>query len=182
MLKVAVLLADGFEELEAVTVIDILRRGEVDVLTVSIMPDQRVVGSHGMEFAADKVFDEEKLNTFDMIVLPGGLGGMNNLKAHEGVNRLCREFATNDKYVCAICAAPVVLGSAGILRGRNAVCYPGFEEYLEGAAIGTDKVVIDGKIVTSKGPGTAIDFAFELLNLISGKETVDKVKTGMLLK
>ena len=135
-----------------------------------------------MEFAADKVFDEEKLNTFDMIVLPGGLGGMNNLKAHEGVNRLCREFATNAKYVCAICAAPVVLGSAGILRGRNAVCYPGFEEYLEGATIGTDKVVIDDKIVTSKGPGTAIDFAFELLNLISGKETVDKVKTGMLLK
>lgn len=182
MLKVAVFLADGFEELEAVTVVDILRRGEVNVLTVSIMPDLKVVGSHGIEFTADKMFDANALKDFDMVVLPGGLGGMNNLKAHEGVNAICREFASGDKYVCAICAAPTVLGCAGILRGRTAVCYPGFEKYLEGATIGNGNVVTDGKIITSKGPGTAIEFAFELLTVIKGKEVADQVKAGMLLK
>ena len=182
MLKAVVFLADGFEELEAVTVIDVLRRGEVDVLTVSIMPDQQVVGSHGMEFTADAVFDEQAVRSRDMLILPGGLGGMNNLKAHEGVNKLCKEFASNGKYLCAICAAPVVLGSAGLLRGRTAVCYPGFEDFLEGAVISSDKVAADDRIITSKGPGTALDFAFELLAIIKGKETVDSVKAGMLLK
>ena len=182
MSSVYVCVAPGLEEVECLAVVDMLRRGGVRVELASMGEELFVTGSHNITIKADSMWSEEACRKADAIFLPGGMPGTKHLADHEGLGRVIREFDREGKVLAAICAAPSVLGKYGCLDGRRATCYPGFEEYLEGAAIGTDKVVIDGKIVTSKGPGTAIDFAFELLNLISGKETVDKVKTGMLLK
>lgn len=179
--KVIVFLADGFEEIEALTVVDVLRRGGVDVSTVSIMERLNVMGAHNIEVNADMLFDMAQNSSADMLVLPGGGVGTQNLKEHDGVNRLCARFAEDGKYVTAICAAPSVLGVRGLLKGKCAVCYPGFEPQLEGAEIGSDKVVADGKFVTSKGPGTAADFALALLAIIKGQSAADKVRAGMLL-
>jgi 4-methyl-5(b-hydroxyethyl)-thiazole monophosphate biosynthesis len=183
MSRVVVFLADGFEEIEALTVVDVLRRGNIEVESVSISDKIDVMGAHNIEVKADRLFDRAKEESADMVVLPGGYNGMLNLKAHSGVNEVCAYLAENDGYVTAICAAPSVLGVKGLLKGKRAVCYPGFEEQLEGAQIGgaDEKVVIDGKFVTSKGPGTAADFALTLLSLLAGKDTSDKVKAGMLL-
>jgi 4-methyl-5(b-hydroxyethyl)-thiazole monophosphate biosynthesis len=183
MSRVVVFLAEGFEEIEALTVVDVLRRGNVEVESVSVSDKIKVTGAHNIEVKADRLFDKTKEESAEMVVLPGGYNGMLNLKAHSGVNEVCAYLAEKDKYVTAICAAPSVLGVKGLLKGKRAVCYPGFEEQLEGAEIGRadEKVVVDGRFVTSKGPGTAADFALTLLALLAGEETADKVKAGMLL-
>ena len=181
MSSVVVFLADGFEEIEALTVVDVLRRGGVEVSTVSITDRLNVMGAHNIEIKADKLFDRLQDSSADMLVLPGGGVGTQNLKNHSGVNELCAAFAAEDKYVTAICAAPSVLGVKGLLKGKRAVCYPGFEEQLDGAEVGIDNVVVDGKFVTSKGPGTAADFALMLLAILKGRETANRVKEGMLL-
>ena len=181
MNKAVIFLADGFEEIEALTVVDVLRRGGVDIETVSVSGRRSVMGAHNIEVAADRLFDGEEEKNADIIILPGGGTGTQNLKEHEGVNKLCAQFIAEDKYVAAICAAPSVLGVKGLLKGRRAVCYPGFEPQLEGAEIGSERVVTDGRLITSKGPGTAADFALTLLSLLKDKETSDKVRAGMLL-
>ena len=181
MNSVVIFLVDGFEEIEALTVVDVLRRGGVDISTVSITGSLKVIGAHNIEVKADRAFNAHEDSLADMLILPGGGVGTDNLKAHQGVNALCESFIKADKYVAAICAAPSVLGVKGLLKGVTAVCYPGFEPQLEGAEIGTNKVEVDGKIITSKGPGTAMDFALTLLAVIKGKEVADNVKAGMLL-
>ena len=181
MSEVIVFLADGFEEIEALTVVDVLRRGGADIETVSIMDKIDVIGAHNREVKADRLFDDVNYNDVNMVVLPGGGAGTQNLKKHKGVNDICADFARCNKYVCAICAAPSVLGVKGLLKGKTAVCYPGFEEQLDGAVIGKNNVEKDGMTITSKGPGTALEFAFALLKELKGSEVADKVKKGMLL-
>lgn len=175
MKKAYLFFAEGFEEVEALTVVDILRRGKVDCTTVSVSGDYDVTGSHGITIRADRLFDEKPLTDGDMLILPGGMPGTNNLKAHAGLDRLIREYDENGKYLAAVCAAPTVYGEKGLLDGKAATCYPGMEEGLKGAKTGTDSVVCDGQYITSRGMGTCIDFGLKLLALLEGDEIADTI-------
>lgn len=183
MNKVVVFLANGCEEVEALTCIDILRRGRVDVIGVSISNSLIVNGSHGIDFMADDVFENVDFDNVSMLVLPGGLVGRNNLMAHSGVVNECKKFNEKGKYVTSICASPSVLGENGILQGKRATCYPGFESQLKGAEVVTDEnVVVCDNIVTSRGPATAIEFALKLLEIVKDGKIADDVAKGMLVK
>lgn len=175
-----VFLADGFEEVEALTAVDILRRGGVEVKTVSIMDNIMVKGAHNIEVKADEIFSEDIANTADIIILPGGGVGTQNLIKHEGVNNIVEKFITDNKYIAAICAAPSVLGVKGYLKNKTAVCYPGFEDKLLGANIGKNMVEIDGNIITSKGVGTAIEFALVLVGILEGIEVSQEIKRSIV--
>ncbi len=178
---VIVFLADGCEEIEALSVIDTLRRGNVEVKGASISDSLVVKGAHGIDFMADCFFRDINFDKVEMVVLPGGLGGRNNLMADKNVVTVCKKFNELGKYVTAICASPSVLGENGILNGRRATCYPGFEEQCKGAVMLGDRVVVDGNIITSKGPGTAFEFAVELLRALKGSEAADSVAEGLIL-
>ena len=169
MRKVAVLLADGFEEVEAFTVVDLLRRSTVYVDTVSITDDYMVRGAHGIGVQTEDTFEEVNFAEFDMVILPGGQPGTTHLSEHEGVKKIVREFCEDGKYVGAICAAPSVLGNMGLLKGKRAACYPSVEDQLQGAVIVKAPVVQDGNIITSRGMGTAIDFALKLVEILYDK-------------
>ena len=172
-------LADGFEEIEALAVTDILRRGGVDVDLVSVMGRDLVVGAHEIKLEADLLFEEADYSTCEMIILPGGMG-FQILAAHEGLCAKIKEFAAADKWLAAICASPSVLAGCGVLEGKNATIYVGMEDMLAGAVYSPDRVVVDGKIVTSKGPSTALDFGYTLLEILKGKEAADQIKKDML--
>ena len=171
--KVCVFLADGFEEIEGLTVVDLLRRAGVEVTTVSITGSTMIHGAHGIDVQADKLFDEFDYEGQDMLVLPGGMPGTLNLGKHEGLEELLKQFYSEDKYIAAICAAPSVLGKYGFLNGKKATSYPGFDEALVGAEYTEDAVAVSGNIITSRGLGTAIPFSLALIEqLIDG----DKAK------
>ncbi len=174
MSKVCVFLANGFEEIEALTVVDLLRRVKIEVNTVSITGEQYVNGAHQIIVKADEVFEQVDYDKVDMLVLPGGMPGTKNLDAHLGLEQMLFKFQAEGKKLAAICAAPSVLGAKGILEGRAATCYPGFEGVLKGATIKSEAVVIDGNIITSKGMGTAIDFSLELIKILLDEETAAK--------
>ena len=180
-MSVYVHLATGFEELEALSPVDVLRRGGVDVKTVSVMKEKTVIGSHGIPVTADLLFEEAQYDSCDMIVLPGGLPGATNLGAHEGLCKKILEFYASGKYTAAICAAPMVFGALGILEGKKATIYPGMEAELKGAEATGELVVMDGTVITGKGPGAALPFALKLLALLKDQETADSVKSGMLI-
>ena len=182
ILKVYVHLAEGFEEIEALTVVDVLRRAEIDVQTVSVTGKKEVTGSHQIKVIADSLFEETDYSKADMIVLPGGMPGTLNLEKHEGLREKLLEFQNSGKWLAAICAAPSVLGKLELLKGKTATCYPGFEKYLVDAEICEDPVVVAGNVITSRGPGTAIYFALELARIIKGEETANKLKKGMIVK
>ena len=170
MKKAYLFFAEGFEEVEALTVVDLLRRGRVDCITVSVSGDYDVTGSHGITIRADRLFDEKDLNDADMLILPGGMPGTNNLKAHAGLDKLIRQYDADGKYLAAVCAAPTVYGEKGLLDGKNATCYPGMEEGLKGANHKTDPVVQDGQYITSRGMGTCIDFGLKLLEILENAD------------
>ena len=176
MKRVLVPLAEGFEEVEAVTIVDLLRRANVDVRTAALT-GRRVTGSHGITLEADLELDGVRAADYDMIVLPGGMPGADHLKKDARVVGLLREFASTGRYAAAICAAPGVLAHAGLLDGREATSYPGFlsQDSAPGIRLSESPVVIDGKVVTSRGPGTAIDFALALIALLEGKDAADAV-------
>ena len=174
-------LATGFEEVEAVTIADVLRRAGLTAALVSITGDKAVTGAHGITVTADMLYEEADYEACEMIVLPGGMPGTANLGAHEGLVKHIRCFAENDKYVAAICAAPMVLGAAGVLDGKKATIYPGMEDKLGGGRHKKDPVVIDGKLITSMGPGTAMLFALELVRQLAAKEICEQVKKGLLV-
>lgn len=180
---VVVFLADGCEEVEALTQIDVLRRGGVDVKGVSIKADKEVKGAHGIDFFADCTIYDIDFDSVEMVVLPGGLVGRNNLMNSREVVTVCKKFNEMGKLVAAICASPSVLGENGILEGKKAVCYPGFEEQCRGAETVKGKnVVKDGNIITSRGPATAMEFGIELLRAIAGDKTAEEVAEGLLFK
>lgn len=172
-----VLLAEGFEEIEAVTVIDLLRRAGVEVRTAALH-GRRATGSHRITLEADAELEDLQDPLFDAIVLPGGLPGADHLQQDARVISLLQRYATEDRYVAAICAAPGVLARAGLLDGRRATSYPGFlgTGSAQGIQLETSPVVVDGRIVTSRGPGTAIDFALSLIELLQGPATRDEVE------
>ena len=170
MAKIYVLFADGTEEIEGLTVVDILRRGGQETITVSVTGRELIEGSHNIRFYTDRLFDEKELKDGDMLVLPGGGNGTKALAAHEGVRKLLTAYCEADKYIGAICAAPSVLGMNGLLRGKRATCYPGFEEKLLGAEITGEAAVIDGRIITGKGMGVSKEFALALLSVLDDGE------------
>lgn len=182
MNKIYVFLADGFEEIEGLTVVDLVRRAGLDVETVSITGSKEINGAHGIRVLADRLFEEGSLNDGDMLVLPGGMPGTRTLQAHEGLKLLLLDYQARNKKISAICAAPSVLGAHGLLQGKRATCYPGFEEKLLGATAVEDRVVIDGNIITSRGLGTAIDFSLEIITLFLGKEASEKVAKAVIYR
>jgi len=183
MKRAFVFLASGFEEIEAISIIDVLRRGEVNTITVSITDDKKVKGAHNIEVIADEIFTNVDFSNGDMLVLPGGQPGTDNLNAHAGLKAAINQYNDQQKYIAAICAAPLVFGEMGLLKGKKAICYPSFESRLIGAKItGNERVVVDGNIITSKGPGTAIEFALQLVEILVGKEVAEKWRNGMIVK
>jgi len=180
MTSVLVPLAQGCEELEAVTIIDLLRRAQIDVVTAGLGPEP-VVGSRGTVLVPDMILDKALKRDFDMVVLPGGLPGATNLQKDARIIGLLKKMSEQNKYTAAICAAPKVLASAGILNGKHATCYPGSLDPESFPTIHFDQraVVTDGKIITSQGPGTAMDFALELIRLLAGDEKRDQVEVGL---
>ncbi|MDR0943780.1 MAG: DJ-1/PfpI family protein [Ruminococcus sp.] len=176
---VYVFLADGFEEIEAICPIDILRRGNVNVVTVGVT-GKLVTGSHGITVTADKEIGELDLKTpFDMIVLPGGMPGTDNLQANETVKMFITEAQKRYRYIAAICAAPKILGAMGVLSGSRVTCYPGYEDELNGVVTTIESVVRDGKIITAKGAGVALEFGFELLAALTDRTTAHKIAASM---
>ncbi len=175
MKKVCVFFAEGFEEIEALTVTDLLRRAGADVRNVSVTGAKRVTGSHGIAVETDELFEQTDCTDADILVLPGGMPGTLNLQAHKGLEELLRKCYAQGTYLAAICAAPTVFAAFGFLKGRRACCYPSMEEKLEGAAVCTEPVVKDGTIITSRGLGTAIPFALELTALLYGKEKAEEI-------
>lgn len=181
MKKVFIHFADGFEEIEAITPVDVLRRAGCEVVTVSVTGNSEVTSARGLIILADKHFVEADYEDADMILLPGGQPGANNLNHHEGLKRQIQLFHEQGKLIAAICAAPLVLGSAGILKGKKATCYPGTEPLLTGATCTGNGVERDGHIITGKGPGYALDFSLALAEVLTGKEKADEVRKAMLI-
>lgn len=182
MKTIFVFLATGFEEIEALTPVDVLRRAGLNVQTVSVMDEQTVVGAHGIPVVADKMFAEINSADAEMILLPGGLPGATNLDEHTGLSELIMKFAKEEKPLAAICAAPLVFGNRGLLDGKKATCYPGFETYLQGAYYTANLVEVDGNFITGKGPGAAMEFAFAIVEKYCGIAKVQELKLGMMIE
>lgn len=177
---VYVFLAHGFETTEALTTVDILRRGKVDVKTVAVGTEDNIVtSSHNIQVVAD--INEKELSKEDLqgVILPGGMPGTLNLAKSEAVQKYTVYCYENNLIVGAICAAPSILGKLGILQGKNAVCFPGFEDELKGSAISEDFVVTDGLVVTGKGMGATIPFGLQLLELFKDAETANNVHSSL---
>lgn len=180
MKPVYLFFAEGSEEVEALSVVDILRRGGVDVKIVSVTDQLKVTSSHGVKIEADVLFDDVDLADAEMLVLPGGLPGAYNLAEHEGLAAAIRKQYEKSGNLAAICAAPLVYGRMGLLEGRKATCYPGFDENLKGATYTGALVEEDGQFITGKGPAAVFAFGLALLKRVAGAEKAEAVKNGML--
>ena len=176
-------LANGFEEVEALAPLDLLRRAGCDVTTVGVGGGDTIVGAHGIAVGADipdTMFRDSKP---EMIILPGGMPGTKHLDASRTVEVALRTAANTDAYIAAICAAPMVLGKRGYLEGKKAVCFPGFEEHLIGATVDGEKTVIrDGNVITAKGMGAAFDFGLELVRALKDDGTAEKIRDSVFAK
>ena len=183
-MRVVVPLANGVEEIEAITLIDVLRRGGVEVIGVSM--DELgldVEGSHKIGLVADELWDDDDVASADMILLPGGGGGMRLLMIDERLLKALRVFNAEGKFIGAVCAAPAVLQAAGVLHGRKAVCYPGMENYIKDAKFQSGcHVVRDGNLITGTGPGTTMEFALAVLEMLVGRECRDSVAKALLFE
>lgn len=175
---IILLLADGFEEIEALTPVDMLRRAGLEIKTVAIS-GRNAKGSHGIEVLCDATTEEIDLTQVDMAIFPGGMPGSVNLDASPYTDKVIEAVLNNGGRLAAICAAPLVLGRRGLLVGKEAICYPGFEAELKGAKISDKAVVTDGNITTAMGMGVALEFAKELISLTVGKEKADQLSTAI---
>lgn len=180
MNKVAIFLADGFEEIEGLTVVDLLRRCNIEVTMISIMEGYEVVSAHNIKVVADKLFDEISYDDFDMLVLPGGGGGTQRLSEYEPLLKLIAEYDKAGKKLAAICAAPSVLGKCGVLNGKRACAYPGFEEHLLGATVTENEVEADGNVITSRGMGCSIPFALAIVESFLGSKVKEDLKKTII--
>lgn len=176
MSRLAVFMVDGFEEIEALTVVDLARRAGIEVDVISAMADCIVCGSHKIPVVCDMHISDVEKDVYDMVVLPGG-PGHRALEENSVVMDMVDTYFAKGKFVAAICAAPSILGKRGILNGKKACCFPSFEKYLEGAEVSFDKVCVDGNVITSRGMGTAMDFAIAIVEALEGKEkALEKAK------
>ena len=178
MKTIFLFLISGFEEVEALATVDVLRRAGLDVKTVSLTGDATVVGSHGIPVVADMLFDQVSLDNAELLVLPGGTTAFNE---HEGVKKMIKAFYDAGEKVAAICASPMVFGGLGILQGRKATCYPGFEPKLIGATVTGEAVEVDGNVVTGRGPGLVFNFGLALVSVLKGDAVAEEVAAGLLL-
>jgi len=178
-MKIAVLFTEGFEEIEFSAIVDILRRAGIDVTTFSLI-EGAVKGSHEIEVMADSSIDEMKAGDFDGVVLPGGYPNFVKLGEDKRVLKLVREMDATGKCVAAICGAPSVLSKAGVIRGRKATIYPGVKDMLTNANYVAERVIVDGNLITSQGPGTAIEFSIKLVEILTGKEKAKEVSTEII--
>ncbi len=177
-MKVIVPFAPGFEEIEGITIVDVLRRAEINVTTVSL-GNALVKGAHGIEITTTENISEIDKTDYSCIVLPGGMPGSSNLRDDERVISLIQDIESRNGLICAICAAPIVLAKAGVLTARWVTCYPGFEAELDGAEVINKPVVADSRIITAKGPGCAIPFALEIIKNLKDSETAENLKNDM---
>jgi protein deglycase len=180
MKKICVPLAEGFEEIEAITLVDVLRRAGFSVETCSLK-DPQVRGSHGITVTADMTLEQALNRAWDLVVLPGGMPGATNLRDDARVGKLLEKTAREGSYVGAICAAPIALAHFGFLAGKQATSYPGFGVQMPGAEYRNERVVFDGKVLTSRAPGTAMEFALAITGLLAGSEKADELKKQMLV-
>lgn len=178
---VYVFLANGFEEIEALSVVDILRRAEIETKTVGVT-GKEITGTHGITVKADITVEDVDKNDIDAVVLPGGMPGAVNLKNSAEVEQLLLLCVGSGKVTAAICAAPLVLGNLGLLENKTATCYPGFEEELKGAKILRQNVCVDGNIITASGPAAANEFAFALVDKLKNSTASAKIRKGMLFE
>jgi protein deglycase len=181
MKKICIPLATGFEEIEAITLIDVFRRAGFSVAS-SGLNSLQVRGSHNVTVTADMTLDEALQSAWDLVILPGGMPGATNLRDDARIGTLLVQTAKSGGYVGAICAAPIVLGRFGFVQGKKATSYPGFRDQLPGAVYCEDRVVCDGHVLTSRGPGTAMEFALAITGLLAGRATADELKKQMLVK
>lgn len=177
-----VFFADGFEEIEAFTTIDVLRRAGITVNVVTVSEDEIVTGAHDIPLITDFDFGDSNYSDAGVLVLPGGMPGAETLSEHDGLKALVTDFVNNDRLVAAICAAPMVLGKLGLLKGKKVTCYPGFEKYLEGAECTGNMVEKDGNLITGKGPGAAMAFALAIVEALLGKEKVNQLIKEMCVE
>ena len=182
MSKIGIFMADGCEEIEGLTVVDVVRRAKMEIVMLSITGKKEVTSSHGVTFLADALAEETGYEDLDGIVLPGGMPGTLHLKAHEGLADLIRKADKEGKVLAAICAAPTIYGEMGLLEGKNATCYPGMEDKLLGANWQEQPVVVDGNFVTSRGVGTAIAFALTLVTILKDEETAKSLANSIVYK
>lgn len=179
-MKHYVFLAEGFEDIEALSVVDVLRRAGEEVCTVSIQDTLHVTSAHGVTVVADLLFDAVT-ETTGYLILPGGMPGTTNLGVHSGLCALLQAHHAQNLPLAAICAAPMVLGGLGILEGKEAICYPGCEGGLGGALVQTDQVVVkDGNIITGKGPGVSLDFALAIAATLVGEDKAQEIRKTMI--
>lgn len=183
LIMIYMFLADGFEEVEALCPLDLLRRAGLEVTTVGIGGKETVTGSHGITVHADIPDVMFRDSDPDMIILPGGMPGSKNLDESRVVDAALKIASKKGAYLCAICAAPMALGKRGYLEGKKAICYPGFEQYLTGAEVSeTEGVVRDGNVITAKGMGVALEFGLELVRVMKDGDTADKIKASIFAK
>jgi 4-methyl-5(b-hydroxyethyl)-thiazole monophosphate biosynthesis len=180
MPRVAVVLADGFEEVEAMSIIDVLRRAEIETV-VAGLHDGHIMSARKVKVVPDTVIDSVKTDDFDMLVLPGGQPGADNLNGDARVKELIKSFDGKRKWIGAICAAPIALAGAGILQGKRVTSYPTYKDKLGNVVYEEKAVVEDGNILTSRGPGTALDFALAIVERLVSKEKSQKIKEAMLV-
>ncbi|MBO5945153.1 MAG: DJ-1/PfpI family protein [Clostridia bacterium] len=178
---IAIMLADGFEEIEALTPLDILRRAGLDVRTVAV-GSKVAIGSHGISVICDTTIDEIKLDEVSMVIFPGGMPGSLNLDASPITNVMIDAVKKNGGHLAAICAAPLIFGRRGMLEGKRAVCYPGFENELVGATVPNDDVVTDGNVTTARGMGVAIPFSLELVKIVLGEEKANDISRAIIYR
>lgn len=177
-----IFIANGFEEIEALTPVDVLRRGGLNIRTVSINEKKQVESAHGVTIECDSLFEDLSFADASMLVLPGGMPGATNLSKHEGLRKLILQFNEEHKPLAAICAAPMVYGMLGILKGKKATCYPGFEKQMEGTIYTGTQIEQDGNFITGNGPGAAMLFSFAILEYFCGKDKAHELKAVMMIK
>ncbi len=182
MSKVYVFVADGFEEVEGLTVVDLLRRADIEAIMVSVSDTTEILGSHGIVVSADKVFEEVGFEDVDMLFLPGGTTGVRNLRKHEGLCTVLNEFNQEGKTIAAICAAPTMLEELGILEGKNATCYYSLKDKMVSCNYVDANVVKDGNIITSQGFGTAIDMGLALVEYFNGSDVARKLQYDVMYR
>ncbi|MBP8782810.1 MAG: DJ-1/PfpI family protein [Paludibacter sp.] len=180
-MRICVFLAEGFEEIEAVAPIDIFRRAAIEVLTVSVTGHKVVTGAHAIPVLADVLFEDAAFAADDFLFLPGGLPGTTNLGNHDGLRELILEKYAQGGNLAAICAAPSILGKMNILNGKEAICYPGFENALKGAHLSENKIVQAGNVFTAKAAGVAIEFALRIVESVKGADVSKSIREGIFL-